>query len=155
MTNSVVVDTSTLVALIDARDKWHSVAVDLRDALKSVRAKVLYFDPVINETVGVLSRRLSEQRRIDQFAAALDILEEHVPPAKIIWVSSETLRLYPQIMALVRENKGNLNFHDALIALISRELGVNYVASFDSGFDHVSWLKRVARSEDVQLLMPS
>jgi predicted nucleic acid-binding protein len=65
MTNRVVLGTSVLVALVDARDKWHSAATAIKDALKAGRVGLVYLDPVINETVSVLARRLQEQRRAE------------------------------------------------------------------------------------------
>ena len=155
MTNRVVLDTSVLVALVDTRDKWHSAATVIKDALKAGGVGLIYLDPVINETISVLARRLQEQRRGEQFEALLDLLESLAPPERITWVSSMTQRLYLQVMALVREHGGVLNFHDALIALACRELGFQYIASFDGGFDRLVWLKRLGSPDDVDSLAPS
>lgn len=144
MTNSIVLDTSVLLALVDTRDKWHSAATTLRAAFKADHTGLIYLDAVINETVSVLARRLQEQRRAEQFAPLLDIIEGLAPPERITWVSGMTQRLYPEIMTLVREQAGVLNFHDALIALSCRELGIREIASFDGGFDRVVWLRRRA-----------
>jgi len=38
-----------------------------------------------------------------------------VPSDIIVWLSSETQRLYTQVIELVRSTSGDLNFHDALI----------------------------------------
>ena len=70
----VAIDTVVLAALVDTRDKWHSAAGTLRDALKVERAEVSYFDPVLAETVSLLARRLAEQKRLDQFSGGLDKL---------------------------------------------------------------------------------
>ena len=109
MSDRVVLDTSVLVTLVDSRDKWHSVAIAIRDALKTIRIGLIYLDPVINETVSVLARRLREQRRTHAFGALLDIVEGLAPPERITWVSGMTQRLYPQAMTLVREQDGALN----------------------------------------------
>jgi len=53
MSDKVVLDTSVLVALMDSRDKWHSVAIAIRDTLKAERSGLIYLDPVINETASV------------------------------------------------------------------------------------------------------
>ena len=144
MANSIVLDTSVLVALVDARDKWHGAATALKDALKANHVGSIYLDPVINETVSVLARRLQEQRRAEQFEGLLNTVDGLAPPERITWVSGMTQRLYPEIMALVREHAGVLNFHDALIALSCRELDIQEIASFDGGFDRLNWLKRRA-----------
>ncbi len=153
MTNRVVLDTSVLVALVDTRDKWHSAATAIKDALKASDVGLVYLDPVINETISVLVRRLQEQRRTEQFEPLLDIVEGLAPPEQITWVSVMAQRLYPQIVALVREHGATLNFHDALIALACRELGIQEIASFDGGFDSVAWLRRLGSLDDVKLLV--
>ena len=150
MSDRVVLDTSVLVALVDSRDKWHSVAIAIRDALKTRRIGLIYLDPVINETVSVLARRLQEQRRTHSFGALLDIVEGLAPPERITWVSGMAQRLYPQVMTLVREQDGTLNYHDALIALACRELGFQDIASFDAGFDRLHWLVRLEQPDDVR-----
>ena len=104
---------------------------------------------MINETISVLARRLQEQRRGEQFEALLDLLEGLAPPERITWVSAMTQRQYLQVIALVREHGGVLNFHDALIALACRGLGFQDIASFDGGFDRIVWLHRLGRPDDV------
>jgi len=146
----VVLDTVVLAALIDVRDKWHPAAVALRDALKVSHAEISYFDPVVAETVSLLARRLAEQRRLDQFSDVMNKLEVMAPSERITWLSPETPRLHPQIMALVRAHGGELNFNDAFIALACRELAVRFIASFDRDFDHVDWLVRLATPEDIR-----
>ena len=64
MTIRVVLDTVIVAALLDSRDKWHQSAVAVRDSLKSVEAEIFYLDPVINEVVSVLARRLGVNNRI-------------------------------------------------------------------------------------------
>ena len=62
----VAIDTNIVVALVDAHDKWHHRAIALRDALVEVGAELVYFDCVVNETIGVIGRRTEEQKRSDQ-----------------------------------------------------------------------------------------
>jgi len=150
MTIRVALDTVVLAALLDSRDKWHQPAVAIRDSLKSVEAEIFYLDPVINEVVSVLARRLGEQRRGDQFMVLLDQLQKLIPADKITWVSPLAERLYPAVLALVRQYKGELNFHDALISLGCREFGIEYIASFDCDFDHIDWLTRITNPDDVK-----
>jgi predicted nucleic acid-binding protein len=137
MTIRVALDTVILAALLDSRDKWHQSAVAIRDSLKSVEAEIFYFDPVINEVVSVLARRLGEQQRVEQFVSLLDQLQGLIPADKITWVSPLAERLYPAVLALVRQYKGELNFHDALIALACKEFGITCIVSFDRDFDHI------------------
>lgn len=61
----------------------------------------------------------------------------------ITWVYPRVSELYKAILDLVGAHKGKLNFHDALIALVSKERGIKYIVSFDKDFDKIEWLKRV------------
>ena len=97
----------------------------------------------------MLARRTREQRRPEQFDALLDQLARLIPAGDITWVSGEIQRLYDQVVELVRSSAGELNFHDALIALICREQGVSVLVSFDQDFDQVDWLARVDSAAEV------
>jgi predicted nucleic acid-binding protein len=76
-------------------------------------------------------------------------LASEVPEESITWVSAEIRRFYPEIMALIRDTSGALNFHDALIALGCRELDIQLIATFDNDFDYIEWLKRLTLPDDV------
>jgi predicted nucleic acid-binding protein len=67
-----------------------------------------------------------------------------VPRKIIVWISGEAEPLYDEIIELVVSSSGELNFHDASIALSCRELGIPFMASFDADFDNISWLTRLA-----------
>ena len=146
---AAVIDANVLVALLDNQDKWHDVAIALRDELSKAEAELVYFDCVINETISVLARRTYEQKRPEQLYALLDQLERLIPISNITWASGEIRRLYSEVLSLVRTLSGKLNFHDALIALICREQGTSTLISFDRDFDELDWLTRVAQASQV------
>jgi len=150
----IAIDTSVVVALADAHDKWHVQAMLLRDALLSVGARPIYFDCVINEAIGVIGRRAEEQKRSEQFERLLDELLTVIPTQAITWVSAAGERLLPDILALCRQQRGKLNYHDALMALACRELGVGFIVSFDGDFDNIIWLERVFEPAGVLRLTP-
>ena len=139
----VAIDANVLVALVDSRDKWHARAQAMLGSLKAQDAQLVYFDCVLNETISVLARRAEEQNRAGEFAALLSRVQHHVPEARIAWAFLETRRFYSEILEMAQQTQGALNFHDALIALICRELEIQAIASFDQDFDQVVWLKRI------------
>ena len=117
-----------------------------------LQPSLVYCDSVLNETISVLARRAQEQRRVDQFAGLINALLTEVPTDILVWLSSETQRLYDQVIELVRSTSGALNFHDALIALGCQLLGIEVIASFDSDFDQIAWLTRVGTPEAVMAM---
>ncbi|MCG2770334.1 MAG: type II toxin-antitoxin system VapC family toxin [Anaerolineae bacterium] len=139
----VAIDANVLVGLLDERDKWHGTAVAIRDALDGVDSELVYYDCVLNEAISVLARRTREQRRPEQLDALLDQLARLIPASDITWVSGEIQRLYDQVLGLIRSSAGDLNFHDALMALICREQDISVLVSFDQDFDQIGWLARV------------
>ena len=146
---TAVIDANVLVGLLDECDKWHGTAVAIRDALDEADAELVYFDCVLNEAISVLARRAGEQRRPEQFDALLDQLTRLIPASDVTWVSGEIQRLYDEVVGLVRSSAGELNFHDALIALICRKEGISVLVSFDRDFDQVGWLARVGNAAEV------
>ena len=151
-TTPVVIDANVLVALTDAHDKWHPVAVTLRDALLAVNASLVYFDCVVNKAIGVIGRRAEEQKRSDQFGSLLDGMIALVPELQITWISAAGQRLYEPVLRLCRQHGGRLNFNDALIALVCQELSLSWMLSFDGDFDEIPWLARIADLPGVQRL---
>ncbi|MBV7331762.1 hypothetical protein KFU94_26750 [Chloroflexi bacterium TSY] len=79
MTNRVALDTAVLAAILDSNDKWHKQAIQIRDVCKKAEVELVYFDSVINEVITVLARRMSEQKRIEQFEEAIERLTIQVP----------------------------------------------------------------------------
>ncbi|MBI1923895.1 type II toxin-antitoxin system VapC family toxin [Candidatus Poribacteria bacterium] len=145
----VAVDTNALVAQVDARDKWHAKVHGISSKLRASGYTSVYFDCVINETISILGRRTEEQGRPHDFISTLSNLQNKVPKPIITWVSQETQRLYDDIVALVEQTSGKLNFHDALIALCCKESGIRFILSFDKDFDDINWLTRIEDERDI------
>lgn len=141
--NEMIFDANFMVALVDERDVWHPKAVTLLNALRIKGAKAVYLDCVLNEVISVLGRRFEERGRTAEFNGVLRKLKKKVPERLITWVYPRVPELYKAILNLVGEHKGKLNFHDALIALVSKEMDIKYIVSFDRDFDEIEWLKRV------------
>ena len=145
----VAVDSSVLVGLINPRDLWRGRALALRDALLTTGADLLYFDCVVTESISAAARRLHEKGRLAEVEALLNRLDTQVPNDTITWVLPDVPHLYLEVLDLIRSSSGALNFNDALIALACRERNIPAIASFDADFDQITWLRRLARPEDV------
>ncbi len=141
--NEVIIDANFLVALMDERDVWHQKAVTIVNALRTEEAKAVYLDCVLNEVISVLGRRFEERGRTNEFSEVLKKLKILVPERLITWVYPRVPELYNEILNLIDEHNGKLNFHDALIALTSKEMVIEDILSFDGDFDEIAWLKRI------------
>lgn len=149
MSQSIVIDTSVLVGLLNPRDMWHPRAQLLHDAILKIDVTPIYFDCAVSEAIGTAIRRLQEKRSNHEMLPLFDFLHILLPQRKLSWIFPDVPRLYPQVLDLMRDSSGELNFNDALIALACRERGIPAIASFDADFDQVTWLKRVAEPGDL------
>jgi predicted nucleic acid-binding protein len=145
----VAIDSSVLVALLNPLDLWRAQALSLQDALLDNRATPIYFDCVAAEAISAAARRLHEGGRVAEVQALLERLNARVPRDMLTWILPDVPRIYPQVLGLIRSSSGELNFHDALIALACRERGIPAIASFDSDFDRIPWIRRFASPTDV------
>jgi len=107
---------------------------------------------VISESVSVAVRRLYEKNRADEIEPLLNRLETEFTTDAITWILPDVPRLYPKIITLMKNSGGELNFHDALIALACQERGIPAIASFDADFDQLPWLRRFAIPADLAVL---
>jgi len=140
-----ILDSNFLIALIDEKDKWRKTAISIQKVLKKKKARLVYLDCAVNETISVIAKRFEEKGRSHEFASALQKIEQAIPTESISWMYPEVRRLYPNILAVIKEHKGQLNFHDALMVLAAREMGISHIVSFDQDFDEVEGIERIGR----------
>lgn len=147
---NAIVDSNFIIALVDEKDKWRKQAVSLQDALKSEKAKLIYLDCVMNETLSVVGKRLEEKGRSGDFKTVLEKIVEIMPEENITWIYPEVRRLYGEILKLLEVQRGRLNFHDALIILAAKEMKAVFIISFDEDFDQVEGIKRIKSPSELK-----
>jgi predicted nucleic acid-binding protein len=125
----VVVDTSVLVASMDALDSLHAAGRGMLESITSAGVEVLLLDCVVVETVAVIGRRRSERRRA---SAATSAFADLFPVSRVTHAYPLLRRRWAEIIAEVDDSAGRLSPHDALILAFARERAVS-VISFDGG----------------------
>ena len=136
MKERAILDTSFLVACLCERDVHHRRAREVLDK-SLIGLELIVPDVVFGETVSVLARRAKEWRF--NFKEALGVLKSICPcPAKY---AVYLLEMFDDILRLVEETDGRLNFNDALIVIGAREENIEKIVSFDADFDE--YLKRI------------
>jgi predicted nucleic acid-binding protein len=140
----IIIDTSMLVPRLDARDSLRQPALHLWSALEQGNWEVLVFDCVANETISVLCRRFTERQQYAEWPVAFTRFREFCSQHPLYWSSRRVESLFSTILELMEQHAGRLNFHDALIVLEARHLGIPYIASFDHDFDTIVGLQRIA-----------
>jgi len=150
----LVVDASFLVAIVDSSDSLHGRARSLDASLEASPYEVLYFDILVAEAISALARRSRERKRTHEFGPALDALLGRSED-NLLWIAQFLPNTFYEVIDLVRQSEGRLNFNDAFIALVMREQGLRYLLSFDADFDTLPWLTRIGSVESLEALRPS
>lgn len=143
----IIIDTSMLVPRLDEGDSLRQPALRLWSALEQGGWDVIFLDCVANEAISVLCRRFTERQRPDEWPAAFARFREFCRLNPPYWSSLHVESLFSAILDLVGTHQGRLNFHDALLALEARDLGIPYLASFDHDFDAIPGLQRISSPE--------
>ncbi len=124
-------DTSYFVALIDRKDQWHRSAVRLRRELQD---EIVVTDLVVVETVTLVGSRAGGTQ-------AQAVYRYFKDSCTIDFVDSRTL---DEAMIYHQRFDGALSLADcaSVVAMIRR--GLSKIASFDTDFDRVKGLSRLA-----------
>lgn len=138
-----LVDSNVLVAVFDDRDALAGQARLLWEGLRRSGTDLVFLDCVVDETISVLCRRFEQRKRLAEWPAVYQKMRDFFTRDRISWVYAEVERLYDDILNLIAQHGGHLNFHDALVSLVARDRGISQIVSFDTDFDKISWLVRI------------
>lgn len=120
----VLVDSGPLIALFDARDRWHAPVLEWLRANPTV--KLVGTWPVMTEVCALLARRVRN-------AAALDFLR-WVERGGLLVDLPDGASLREILKASARYADLPLDLADASVAEAAARLGIDHVLSIDSDF---------------------
>lgn len=131
----VVLDANVLVALLYDADVHHARARALASKLEAAGHALVLLDIVVYESVSVLCRRARERKTAPpDLQRALDEVRAWIDGGHVRFVADEATRLVRDVLDVVGETSGRLNFNDALLVALHREGLYDALATFDPGF---------------------
>ena len=133
MINSVLVDTSFLVALLNVGDVHHQRAVEIQSEFEKNNVNLIIPDVVVNESLAVLQRRLAEKGQEDFVRIGREIVNLWKKDQVFFYIY--VVSNWVDVINLVFSSNGKLNFHDALLIVEAKKKGIDRIASFDFDFD--------------------
>ena len=132
----VFLDTSFLVALVNADDANHKSAQSVKARIENKELGQPYFsDYIFDELVTFLLARHVRPEKIEEFGNIL--LEGE--SIKMLRVDTA---VFMQSWVLFKRSEG-LSFTDCTSVVLARESGIKSIASYDSDFDKLPSLKRL------------
>lgn len=122
---SIFVDTSALLAVIDADDKFHMQAKKAWSDIVAKGESLVIHNYILIETFALVQHRLGIE--------AVSVLQnDAVPLLKIEWVK-EPGHL-PGITAFIAANRRKLSLVDCISFIIMRKLGIKEAFTLDKHF---------------------
>ena len=141
----VVLDANVLVALLYQADVHHDRARELTDRLEREGHTVVLLDFLVFEAVSVLCRRARERKTSPpDLATVLTAVRGWFRDGQVQTVAQEATRLVDEVLDVIDQTGGVLNFNDALVAVLKRDGAIDQLASFDPGFDALPDFGRIS-----------
>lgn len=133
----VFLDTSFLVALVNADDENHKIAQSVKARIANKELGQPYIsDYIFDELVTFLKSRHVRPEKIEEFGDSL--LKDG--SIKLLKIDSAA---FFQSWELFKKSTG-LSFTDCTSIVLVTEFGIKNIASYDSDFDKSTSVKRVA-----------
>jgi predicted nucleic acid-binding protein len=141
----VVLDANIIVAALYDGDVHHARANELRAELRRDGHEIVVFDFLVQEAISVLCRRAKERKtNPPDLRAALDVVRKWFESGGVRFVGRESERLASEVLDVILETSGVLNFNDALVVVLKREGAIDHFVSFDPGFDAILNFERLS-----------
>jgi predicted nucleic acid-binding protein len=143
MTN-ILVDTNCFVSLLDISDKWNKTSVEIYTELNKLSVNLLLTDIVLNEAINVICKRLENKGRSNEMKEFLGLIEKKFTSDSIVWISEEIKKYHRQIIKLVSDNNGLLNYNDCFLIVYMQKNKIKNIISFDNDFDSIDGINRIS-----------
>ncbi len=128
----IFVDSSYFIAVANRTDRWHGDAKRLMRRLE--HEDLLTSDLVVSEAVTGVGSVLGGKAG----KAAYDVIVDNCA------VEPASMERCARAITTFLHYDGTLSFADAISIILMQELGTRGIASFDSGFDSVRGIERLA-----------
>jgi predicted nucleic acid-binding protein len=140
----VVLDANVLVGYLDVHDVQHTRASTLTARLEAEGHQSVLLDVLVAEAVSVFCRRARERKsNPPHLSAVLDRVRRWHDEGEIEPGWPDVPRFFLDVLDVIQESAGALNFNDGLLVVLQRNAMIDDVASFDEGFDRVDGFRRL------------
>lgn len=129
----VALDANVIIGWIDEGDSLNARSVQLIDQIHDAGDSSTLLDFTVAEAVSVICRRTVERKRnVPNLPSILDTVDEWFALKEIEFVQKELEVLYPDVLNIIRQSGGALNFNDAALVALQPEGVIGEVATFDA-----------------------
>ena len=135
---SIILDTSFLIALNDAGDYKHKDAISLGSRIKNKEFGHCYIsDYIFDELMTLMRAKSINPNKIKEIGDSL-LADETI---ELLRADKE---IFLQSWELFKKSS-NLSFTDCITITLVKEFKIKSLASFDSGFDRITSIRRIEK----------
>jgi len=128
----VVLDANVIVGWLDQSDSLNARATKVLDDIHSAGDSYLLLDFIVEEAVSVASRRACQRKtNAPDLPSILEKVKRLYQRNEIEFVHGEIEDLYPDVLEIVAQSAGTLNFNDAALIVLQQRGFIGEVATFD------------------------
>ena len=141
--NKVLLDTNFIIALVDSKDQYHKKALEIESRIKKKEIEIICMDCIVNEVYSVIARKLIERKMSKEFSMMANLIMNFFKNIDVINAYRYLPKIHSEVVTLMCQTEGRLNYHDALIALSLKEEDIKSIVTLDNDFDEIEWLVRI------------
>jgi len=127
----IFADSSYFIAISDRKDQWHERAIELSGKAHS---EIVVTDLILSESVTAVGARGGGK-------AGMALYEHISDNCDVVFVTKDT---FDKAMHIFLKYDGTLSVPDAASILVMKSRGIKNILSFDSDFDKVKDITRIA-----------
>ncbi len=129
----IVLDANVVIGWLDEYDSLGGRASKVVQDILAAGDILLLLDFVVAESISVICGRASERKRnIPDLPAILDKVNRWYQRNEIEFLQRELEELYPDVLDVIRQSGGALNFNDAALVALQLRGFIGDVATFDT-----------------------
>jgi predicted nucleic acid-binding protein len=128
----IVLDANVIVGWLDQSDSLNARATKVLDDIYSAGDSYLLLDFIVEEAVSVACRRACQRKtNAPDLPGILEKVKRLYQRNEIEFVHGEIEDLYPDVLEIVGQSAGALNFNDAALIVLQQRGLIGEVATFD------------------------
>lgn len=138
----ILIDTNALISFFDSSDKWYQKIISIFEKLTHTPIQIIVTDIVLNETINVLCKRYENKNKSKEIEVLIKKIEKDYNE-NITWISEDIKIYHKEILKLVKNSLGLLNYNDCFLISYMLKNKIKYIISYDHDFDTIKGIVRI------------
>jgi len=141
----LVLDANVIVGWLDKSDSLNARAMKLLDNIHTAGDSYLLLDFIVSEALSVMCRRACQRKsNAPDLPGILEKVKRLFQRNEIEFVERDIEGVYPDVLEIIGQSAGSLNFNDAALIVLQQRGLIGDVATFDGNLASQPGFRAVA-----------